>query len=233
MIKDSGIEEIDGCKKYSFFDCELFGFEEFLECFVEEYFYLVVKWFDVRKWILLLMGFVSGGKFMLVMMLKKGLEVYILMDNGVVYVIKGCLMYEDFLYLIFYYLCDDFYREYGIRIEGSFFFLNVMRLEEEYGGRIEDVKVECIFFLEDKCMGIGIFSLFDLKFQDIVDLMGSIDFLIIVEYGLELDLCVYWFDGELNKVNCGMMEFQEMLKCDEKFFWYLFLLIQEGNFKVG
>jgi serine protein kinase len=30
-----------------------------------------------------------------------------------------------------------------------------------------------------------------------------------------------------------MMEFQEMLKCDEKFLWHLLSLTQEGNFKAG
>ncbi|MFS8612924.1 MAG: protein prkA, partial [Planifilum fulgidum] len=38
---------------------------------------------------------------------------------------------------------------------------------------------------------------------------------------------------ELNKANRGLMEFQEMLKCDEKFLWNLLSLTQEGNFKAG
>lgn len=142
----------------------MFGFEDLLECLVEEYFYLVVKCLDVCKCILFLMGLVSGGKLMLVIMLKRGFEVYLFIDWGVVYVIKGCLMYEDLLYLILYYLCKDFFEEYGIWIEGNLFFLNIMWLEEEYGGRIEDVIIECIFFLEDKWIGIGMFSFFDLKF---------------------------------------------------------------------
>lgn len=52
MIKDSGIEEIDGRKKYSFFDRELFGLEESLERLVEEYFHPAAKRLDVRKRIL-------------------------------------------------------------------------------------------------------------------------------------------------------------------------------------
>ncbi len=108
-----------------------------------------------------------------------------------------------------------------------------MRLEEEYGGRIEDVKVERIFFSEDKRTGIGTFSPSDPKSQDIADLTGSIDFSTIAEYGSESDPRAYRFDGELNKANRGMMEFQEMLKCDEKFLWHLLSLTQEGNFKAG
>ncbi|HET7616230.1 MAG TPA: protein prkA, partial [Bacillales bacterium] len=53
------------------------------------------------------------------------------------------------------------------------------------------------------------------------------------EYGSESDPRAYRFDGELNKANRGMMEFQEMLKCDEKFLWHLLSLTQEGNFKAG
>lgn len=75
------------------------------------------------------MGFVSGGKLMLVIMLKWGLEIYLRIDCGVIFVIKGCLMYEDLLYLILYYLWDDFFDEYGVRIEGNLLLLNVMCLE--------------------------------------------------------------------------------------------------------
>src|SRR5690606_34576162 len=53
------------------------------------------------------------------------------------------------------------------------------------------------------------------------------------EYGSESDPRAYRFDGELNKANRGMMEFQEILKSDEKFLWHLLSLTQEGNFKAG
>ncbi|WP_110113895.1 PrkA family serine protein kinase [Bacillus sp. CGMCC 1.16541] len=233
MIKDSGIEEINGKKQYQFFSGQLFGLEESLERLVEEYFHPAAKRLDVRKRILLLMGPVSGGKSTLVTMLKRGLEAYSHSDRGAVFAIKGCPMHEDPLHLIPHHLRDDFYQEYGIRIEGNLSPLNVMRLEEEYGGRIEDVQVERIFFSEDKRTGIGTFSPSDPKSQDIADLTGSIDFSTIAEYGSESDPRAYRFDGELNKANRGMMEFQEMLKCDEKFLWHLLSLTQEGNFKAG
>lgn len=142
-------------------------------------------------------------------------------------------MHADPLHLIPPNLRDDFYKEYGIRIEGNLSPLNMMRLEEEYGGRIEDVMVERIFFSENKRVGIGTFSPSDPKSQDIADLTGSIDFSTIAEFGSESDPRAYRFDGELNKANRGMMEFQEMLKCDEKFLWHLLSLTQEGNFKAG
>ncbi|MEH7693947.1 PrkA family serine protein kinase [Bacillus altitudinis] len=233
MIKDSGIEEESGVRTYKFFDQELFGLEESLERLVEEYFHPAAKRLDVRKRILLLMGPVSGGKSTLVTRLKRGLEEYSLTDHGAVYAIKGCPMHEDPLHLIPQNLREDFYREYGIRVQGNLSPLNLMRLEEEYGGRIEDVRVERIFFSEDKRTGIGTFSPSDPKSQDIADLTGSIDFSTIAEFGSESDPRAYRFDGELNKANRGMMEFQEMLKCDEKFLWHLLSLTQEGNFKAG
>lgn len=233
MIKDAGIEDVDGKRKYKFFDHQLYGLEDALEKLVEEYFHPSAKRLDVRKRILLLMGPVSGGKSTLVTMLKRGLEAYSLTDRGAVFAIKGCPMHEDPLHLIPHHLRDDFYKQYGIRIEGNLSPLNVMRLEQEYGGRIEDVIVERVFFSEDKRVGIGTFSPSDPKSQDIADLTGSIDFSTIAEYGSESDPRAYRFDGELNKANRGMMEFQEMLKCDEKFLWHLLSLTQEGNFKAG
>ena len=233
MIKDAGVEEVNGKKEYSFFKEQLYGVEESLEKLVEEYFHSAAKRLDVRKRILLLMGPVSGGKSTLVTMLKRGLEQYSRTDNGAVFAIKGCPMHEDPLHLIPNHLRKDFFEEYGIKIEGNLSPLNMMRVEEEYGGRIEDVIVERIFFSEDKRTGIGTFSPSDPKSQDIADLTGSIDFSTIAEYGSESDPRAYRFDGELNKANRGMMEFQEMLKCDEKFLWHLLSLTQEGNFKAG
>ncbi|MDQ0205255.1 PrkA family serine protein kinase [Alkalicoccobacillus murimartini] len=233
MIHDAGVEEKDGKKTFSFFKEQIYGLEESIEQLVEEYFHSAAKRLDVRKRILLLMGPVSGGKSTLVTMLKRGLEQYSRTDRGAVYAIKGCPMHEDPLHLIPQHLRADFQKEYGAKIEGHLSPLNMMRLEEEYGGRIEDVLVERIFFSEDKRTGIGTFSPSDPKSQDIADLTGSIDFSTIAEYGSESDPRAYRFDGELNKANRGMMEFQEMLKCDEKFLWHLLSLTQEGNFKAG
>ena len=233
MIKDAGVEIVDGKKRYSFFKDELFGLEESLERLVEEYFHPAAKRLDVRKRILLLMGPVSGGKSTLVTLLKRGLERYSRTDRGAIYAIKGCPMHEDPLHLIPAHLRNDFFEEYGVRIEGNLSPLNLMRLEQEYQGRIEDMPVERIFLSEDKRVGVGTFSPSDPKSQDIADLTGSIDFSTIATYGSESDPRAYRFDGELNKANRGMMEFQEMLKCDEKFLWHLLSLTQEGNFKAG
>ena len=233
MIKSAGLEERDGQKMYQFFGQEIFGLETAIERLVEEYFHPAARRLDVRKRILLLMGPVSGGKSTIVTLLKRGLEQYSRTDEGAVFAIKGCPMHEDPLHLIPHHLRKDFYEEYGIRIEGSLSPLNTMRLEKEYDGRIENVIIERITFSEDKRVGIGTFTPSDPKSQDIADLTGSIDFSTIGVFGSESDPRAYRFDGELNKANRGMMEFQEMLKLDEKFLWNLLSLTQEGNFKAG
>ncbi|MFC5602290.1 PrkA family serine protein kinase [Sporosarcina koreensis] len=233
MIKSHGEKKENGYTKFRFFENEIFGLEDTIERLVNEYFHPAAKRLDVRKRILLLMGPVSGGKSTIVTLLKRGLEQYSKTDDGAVFAIKGCPMHEDPLHLIPEYLRDDFYEEFGIRIEGSLSPLNTMRLEKEYDGRIEDVLIERIFFSEDKRVGIGTFTPSDPKSQDIADLTGSIDFSTIAEYGSESDPRAYRFDGELNKANRGLMEFQEMLKLDEKFLWHLLSLTQEGNFKAG
>ncbi|UOR13302.1 PrkA family serine protein kinase [Halobacillus amylolyticus] len=233
MITEAGVEEDNSRKKYSFFDEDIYGLDEAMERLVEEYFHPAARRLDVRKRILLLMGPVSGGKSTLVNLLKRGLEKYSYSDEGAVFAIKGCPMHEDPLHMIPHHLRDEFKEEYGIRVEGSLSPLNTMRLEQDYGGRMEDVQVERIFFSEDKRTGIGTFSPSDPKSQDIADLTGSIDFSTIAQFGSESDPRAYRFDGELNKANRGMMEFQEMLKCDEKFLWHLLSLTQEGNFKAG
>ncbi|PRZ13832.1 putative serine protein kinase PrkA [Laceyella sediminis] len=234
MIAKAGIEtDSQGNKKYLFFSKELFGLERAIERLVEEYFHSAARRLDVRKRILLLMGPVSGGKSTIVTLLKKGLEEYSRTDEGALYGIKGCPMHEEPLNLIPRELRPEFEQEFGVRIEGNLCPSCRFRLQEEYGGRIEDVIIERVLLSEDERVGIGTFSPSDPKSQDIADLTGSIDFSTITEYGSESDPRAYRFDGELNKANRGLMEFQEMLKCDEKFLWNLLSLTQEGNFKAG
>lgn len=233
MIRKAGVSNNNSQKSYSFFNKELFGMDKTLERLVEEYFHTAAKRLDVRKRILLLMGPVSGGKSTIVTMLKRGLEEYTRTDEGAVYAIDGCPMHEEPLHLLPLALREDFERNYGIRIEGNLCPVCRLRVEEEFNGRIEDVPVKRIVFSEEERVGIGTFTPSDPKSQDIADLTGSIDFSTITEYGSESDPRAYRFDGELNKANRGLMEFQEMLKSDEKFLWNLLSLSQEGNFKAG
>jgi serine protein kinase len=233
MIIAAGVEKCKTGKRYKFFSRELFGLDDTLEKLVEEYFHPAAHRLDVRKRILLLVGPVSGGKSTLVNLLKRGLERYSRTEEGAVYAIKGCPMHEEPLHLIPQELREAFAREYNVTVEGELCPLCRLRLDTDYGGRIEEVPVERVFLSEERRVGIGTFSPSDPKSQDIAELTGSIDFSTIAEYGTESDPRAYRFDGELNIANRGLMEFQEMLKCDEKFLWNLLSLSQEGNFKAG
>lgn len=233
MIESYGVEEKDGRKQYKFFEQEIFGLDRAVERLVEEYFHSAARRLDVRKRILLLMGPVSGGKSTIVTLLKRGLEKFSRTEKGAVYAISGCPMHEDPLHLVPHELRPEVEQALGVRIEGNLCPVCQLRLKNEYNNDIEQVAVERVLLSEDNRVGIGTFSPSDPKSQDIADLTGSIDFSTITEYGSESDPRAYRFDGELNKANRGLMEFQEMLKCDEKFLWNLLSLTQEGNFKAG
>ncbi|MBT9281746.1 MAG: PrkA family serine protein kinase [Hydrogenibacillus schlegelii] len=233
MIVDAGVEEVDGRKRYRFFSDELFGLDETLDKLVEEYFHAAAMRLDVRKRLLLLMGPVAGGKSTIVTLLKRGLERYTRTEAGAVYGLQGCPMHEEPLHLVPHELRPEFEAALGVRIEGELCPVCRHRLDEEYGGDIRRFRVERVLFSEAKRVGIGTFSPSDPKSQDIAELTGSIDLATITEYGVESDPRAYRFDGELNVANRGLMEFQEILKSDEKFLWHLLSLTQEGNFKAG
>lgn len=233
MIKNHGISEADGIKRYQFFDKEIFGLDKAIERLVEEYFHPAARRLDVRKRILLLMGPVSGGKSTIVMMLKRGMEKFSRTEAGAIYGIKGCPMHEEPLHLIPKELRKEFKEKFGVYIEGDLCPSCKQMLEGKYGNNVSGVMVERIILSEEKRIGIGTFTPSDPKSQDIAELTGSIDFSTITEFGSESDPRAYRFDGELNISNRGIMEFQEMLKCDEKFLYNLLSLSQEGNFKAG
>ena len=64
------------------------------------------------------------------------------------------------------------------------------------------------------------------------ELVGSVNFSKLEDYGVESHPLAYNFDGELNVSNRGMMEFIEMLKVDAKFRHILLTLAQEKMIKT-
>ncbi|MBI4317598.1 MAG: protein prkA [Chloroflexi bacterium] len=233
MIIAAGAETAgEGQRRYRFFSDDLFGLDKTLQQLVD-YLSSAAKRLEIRKRILLFMGPVGGGKSTIVALLKRGLECYSAGPEGAIYAIKGCPMHEEPLHLIPEPLRPEIEREHGLYIEGDLCPACQQTLREVYGGRAEDVPVERIVFSEKNRVGIGTFSPSDPKSQDISELTGSIDLSTIGDYGVESDARAYRFDGELNVANRGLMEFIEMLKCDEKFLYGLLTLSQEQSIKTG
>src|SRR5438128_517723 len=237
MVLAAGVDKInegsrDEIVKYNFFSEELFGIEKPISRIVE-YFKSAGPRSEGRNRILLLMGPVGGGKSTIVTMLKRGLEQWSRTENGAVYAIKDCPMHEEPLHLLPLERRAEVAKHYGIYIEGELCPQCRYNLEHVYHGRHEDVLVHRIVFSEKERIGIGTFAPSDPKSQDIAELVGGIDLSTIGEVGVESDPRAYRFDGELNIANRGLMEFIEMLKCDEKFLYVLLTLSQEQNIKTG
>jgi len=233
MIKRTGVKADDeGKEHYAFFEQDLFGINEPLARVVE-YFKAAAMGSDVGRRVLLLYGPPSSGKSQLVILLKRGLEVYTQTDEGAIYAVADCPQHEDPLNLMPHPLRKDFQAETGIHIEGELCPLCAVHLREQYQSDIYRVPVKRLFFSEKERLGIGTFVPSDPKSQDISELVGSIDLSTVGDYGSESDPRAYRFDGELNVANRGLMEFIEMLKADERFLYVLLTLSQEKNIKTG
>ncbi|KUK11207.1 MAG: Putative serine protein kinase, PrkA [Clostridia bacterium 41_269] len=233
MIMEAGVLKSGKEKKYKFFAGEIFGLENTLKKIVDEYLRPASCHLDTKRRVLILVGPVGSGKSTIVNMLKKGLEGYTKTPQGALYSIKGCPMQEEPLHLMPQNLRQEFEKLYGVKVEGELCPFCRLMVKEVYGDRIEDVLVERIFISEQDRVGIGTFSPSDPKSQDMAELVGSMDFSTVGQYGSESDPRAYRFDGELNKANRGIMEFQEIFKADEKFLYILLNLAQEGCFKAG
>ncbi len=228
MIVSHGVDENGN---YNFFKGHLFGLEEQLK-HVVDYFKSAAERMDTRKRILLLHGPVGSAKSTLVDLLKKGLEEYSKTDEGALYGIKGCPMHEEPLHLIPESMRQEMFEKYGIYIEGDLCPRCRYVLEHEYNNDYTKFTVERVLISEQGRVGIGTFLPSDPKSQDITELIGSINFSKISEFGTESNPLAYVFDGELNIANRGMMEFIEMLKSDEKFLYVLLTLTQEQVLKA-
>lgn len=231
MILAGGEKTPEG--RYPFFEDTLFGMDETIRLLVEEYLKPAALGFEVKKRILLLVGPVSGGKSTLVWMLKRGLEAFSRQDGGALYAIRGCPMHEEPLHLVPEALRGALSGRLGVPIEGQLCPACRLTLDRIHHGRFHDMEVERVLLSEARRIGIGTYAPSDPKSQDISELTGSVDFHAISQYGAESDPRAFRFDGELNIANRGLMEFQEMLKLDEKFLYHLLSLSQEGNFKTG
>jgi len=233
MIERAGRTVRDGRTEWQFFSRHLFGLDETVDALVEDYLHPAAVGLEVKRRLLLLMGPVGGGKSTLVWLLKRGLEAFTRTEEGALWAIRGCPMQEEPLHLVPPALRAEWGRQLGIEIVGDLCPLCRFRLEYEHHGRFLEVPVERVVFSEASRVGLGTFVPSDPKSQDMADLTGALDFSTITRYGSESDPRAFRFDGELYAANRGLMEFQEMLKLDEKFLYHLLGLTQENTFKAG
>ncbi len=233
MLTAAGVRKNEhGVTEYGFFARDLFGLERTMAQ-LYDYFGSAARRLEVRKRILLLMGPVGGGKSTIVGLLKRGLEACARTDEGAVYAIAGCPMHEEPLHLIPHELRGEVRQREGIYIEGDLCPVCRWRLRQEWRGDVTAAPVERICFSEKDRVGIGTFSPSDEKSQDISELVGSVDLATVGRYGTESDPRAYRFDGEFNIANRGLMEFVEMLKCQEEFLYGLLTLSQEQSIKTS
>ena len=233
VIERAGRTTVGDRTVWQFFSRDLFGLDETLEALVEDYLHPAAVGLEVRKRLLLLMGPVGGGKSSLVWLLKRGLEAFTASEAGLLFGIRGCPMQEEPLHLVPEPLREEWGRQLGVEIAGELCPLCRHRLDHDYQGRFLEMPVERVVFSESRRIGVGTFVPSDPKSQDMADLTGSLDFSTITRYGSESDPRAFRFDGELYRANRGLMEFQEMLKLDEKFLYHLLGLTQENTFKAG
>ncbi len=211
---------------------QLFGLDAaFSE--IDAFFAAAAQGLEVRRRILLLLGPVGGGKSSFVEIMKRGLERFSVEEEGSLYAIAGCPMREEPLHLLTGELRRAAEQELGVVVEGDLCPVCRMRYGGLTGKDLLAVPVERVTISEERRRGVGTFAPSDPKSQDIAELTGSLDLAAISDYGVESDPRAFRFDGELNVANRGLMEFVELLKCDERFLYTLLTLAQEGRFKTG
>ncbi len=234
MVAAEGTADTEG-HPYPFFSHALLGIDDTIQRLTEDYIRPAAMGFDVRRRILLLVGPVGSGKSTIVALLKRGLERFTSSREGALYAIVGCPMHEEPAHLLPIVERESLAAAAGNPrlLEGDLCPYCRWRLEHEFNGRADDFEVERIVLSEARRCGIGSYAPSDPKSQDVAELTGSVDFARIATYGSESDPRAFRFDGELNIANRGLVEFQEMLKLDERFLYHLLSLSEEGNFKTA
>jgi len=212
---------IEGATKtYDFFAEEFFGIEKVISQIVRYMHAAALKGEESRQ-VLYLMGPVGSGKTSLVEKLESALE-----DAGPFYAIEGCPMSEEPLHLIPRHLRKEFEKMLGTHVEGELCPVCRFRLDEEYGGRYEEVPVITRRYSKRHRVGIGVVPPVDPNNQDTSVLIGSEDISKLDLYS-EGDPRVLDLNGALNVANRGVCEFIEVFKNDTEYLHAMITATQE------
>jgi len=218
---EAGPTLVEGATKiYSFFAEEFFGIEKVISQIVRYMHAAALKGEESRQ-VLYLMGPVGSGKTSLVEKLESALE-----ENVSFQAIENCPMFEEPLHLIPRHLRKEFEKMLGVHIEGELCPVCRFRLDEEYGGRYEDVPVVTRSFNKRQRVGIGVVPPVDPNNQDTSVLIGSEDISKLDLYS-EGDPRVLDLNGALNVANRGVCEFIEVFKNDTEYLHAMITATQE------
>jgi serine protein kinase len=267
MILSHGIEEVyenkEKITRYRFFNefaaqhgDAIYGLDRPL-MHLANAFKSAAKGYGTERRVLLLHGPVGSSKSTIARLLKKGLEQYSRVDEGMVfsYAWKGevagtwhkCPMHEEPLHLVPHELRTPLLarlndglkpNQHEVVIHGEMcpfcrqmFNERLARYDGDWHRMLEEIKVYRLILSEQDRIGIGTFQPKDEKNQDSTELTGDINYRKIAEYGTDSDPRCFNFDGELNIANRGLVEFIEVLKLDVAFLYDLLGASQEHKIK--
>jgi serine protein kinase len=214
------------------------------------------KGYGTERRVLLLHGPVGSSKSTIARLLKKGLEQYSKIDEGMLFSFswKGetgswhkCPMHEEPLHLAPHELRPALLarlndgRKPGqieVTLQGELcpfcrqmFNERMAKHDGDWNRVLDELKVYRLILSEQDRIGVGTFQPKDEKNQDSTELTGDINYRKIAEYGTDSDPRAFNFDGELNIANRGLVEFIEVLKLDVAFLYDLLGASQEHKIK--
>ena len=215
--------------------------------------------YGTERRILLLHGPVGSSKSTIARLLKKGLEYYSTLDEGILYTFSWeipdddgkiishpCPMHEEPLKLIpigarqevLSRMNEDLTEGHQVCVDGALdpfcrrmFEEQMLKYDGNWRKVMDHIKVRRMVLSERDRIGIGTFQPKDEKNQDSTELTGDINYRKIAEYGSDSDPRAFNFDGEFNIANRGMIEFIEVLKLDVAFLYDLLGASQEHVIK--
>lgn len=220
----------NGSIEYTFFKNKMFGADKQIEE-VMNYLKAANMGLDIKKRVLLLLGPPGGGKSQILSLLKKGLSKYSYTNEGAVYGIADCPIFENPLHVIPEENRQEIKEKHGIIIEGKLCPVCQKKFREEWNANLaENVRVKKFYISEENRVGIGTFA--PAEKNDMAELFGSEDQRWVDRFQDASDPRAYSFTGELHRANRGIMEFIEVLKAKQEFLHVLLTLAEEQQFKV-